>query len=350
MKVMHLINRYIRGGAELVALAGHKSVIDNGFHSEVVSVRESKPDEALIQEYALQGVSSSIAVSKYRPWSVRVFLEVFRLSKRVRASRVTIVHSHCEIPDFFALMMRLFLIGSGVRFIRTVHNERFLGAKFGPCIESALSTLFDWTICISEKTFSNIKSRRKSILYNPIRFGCIDSVCRKRNGHLRVGVVGRFTPQKNQRALFDYIEAREWREEIPRYYFWGDGDKKSLPGYEIVGFEKNIENIYSNIDVLFIPSLFEGLSTVMVEALVRGVPVYSFDVSGVSDINKLISYEMIVTDFSEFEQLISFGAPEISQREIESLKLLFLPSVYSVELGQLYEDVQGDRKSSKIHR
>ena len=348
MRVMHLVNRYIRGGAELVALAGHKSVIDKGFYSEVVSVRESKPDDALIQEYSLQGVSSSIAVSKYRPWSVSVLLEVFKLSKRARASRVTIVHSHCEVPDFVALLMKLFLLGSGVRFIRTVHNERFLGVRFGPWIESVLSAIFDWTICISEKTFGNVKSRRKSILYNPIRFCSVGSACRKRTRSLRVGVVGRFTTQKNQGALFEYIEAREWQDGIPRYYFWGDGDKKSFPGYEIVGFEKNIENIYSNIDVLFIPSLFEGLSTVMVEALVRGVPVYSFDVSGVSDINKIVSYEMIVEGFSEFEQLVSSGVPEISQREIESLKLLFLPSVYSVELGKLYERVQGDTKNSKI--
>jgi len=53
---------------------------------------------------------------------------------------------------------------------------------------------------------------------------------------------------------------------------------------EFLGFKNNPANFYQEIDILIIPSLWEGLSIVALEAMASGVPIIASDAGGLKEI------------------------------------------------------------------
>ena len=116
-----------------------------------------------------------------------------------------------------------------------------------------------------------------------------------------IGSVGRLAPQKN--PLFQLKVFERIKEIIPRAMFLmvGSGELGEEVGAEICRLglndsvircetSNNTSEIYSALDLLLMPSLFEGLPMVAVEAQCSGLPVLCSDV---------ISNEVKLTDLVE---------------------------------------------------
>jgi glycosyltransferase involved in cell wall biosynthesis len=117
---------------------------------------------------------------------------------------------------------------------------------------------------------------------NPIRQAPIQSKM-SRTDFLtkRLGAVGRLTKQKNFHFLLDLLSILDSHYELIIY---GEGeDKEELESYarslrldkriKFKGFQKNIVEVYGSIDVLLVPSLWEGFGNVVLEGLSHEVPV-----------------------------------------------------------------------------
>ncbi|WP_289130529.1 glycosyltransferase, partial [uncultured Clostridium sp.] len=52
----------------------------------------------------------------------------------------------------------------------------------------------------------------------------------------------------------------------------------------LTGFQENIKSFYPIIDVFFLPSLYEGLPMVLLEAMAFNIPVVSMDVGSISEL------------------------------------------------------------------
>ena len=100
---------------------------------------------------------------------------------------------------------------------------------------------------------------------------------------LVVGNVGRFSQQKNQTFLIEIFA--KIKELHPESVLWlaGDGELRSeieekiqtlglTEDVKLFGMVKNTKELYQAMDVMVMPSLFEGLPMVGVEAQASGLP------------------------------------------------------------------------------
>ncbi len=111
---------------------------------------------------------------------------------------------------------------------------------------------------------------------------------------LVVGIVGRLTHQKGHKLFLQ--AAKLLAKSFPQVVFWvvGDGERKGelediakeLGIRERVifsGYRTNLPLVYAALDILVLPSLFEGLPNVVLEAMACGKPVVATRVGGVPE-------------------------------------------------------------------
>ena len=100
---------------------------------------------------------------------------------------------------------------------------------------------------------------------------------------LVIGNVGAFTPAKNHRFMVDVFEKVKEKNPDTVLWFVGDGDgRASIEQYvkekglqndiRFLGRRSDTPAIYAALDLLWLPSLFEGFPNVVLEAQCEGVP------------------------------------------------------------------------------
>lgn len=101
---------------------------------------------------------------------------------------------------------------------------------------------------------------------------------------LVIGHVGRFNEQKNHTLLIEIFKSIKQKENNVKLVLVGDGPlfdnvKKKVDELDLVddvvflGRRNDIPNLLSAMDIFLLPSLFEGLPVVGVEAQVSGLPI-----------------------------------------------------------------------------
>lgn len=107
--------------------------------------------------------------------------------------------------------------------------------------------------------------------------------------HFVIGHVGRFAAQKNHQFLINVFKEIYKRYPIAKLMLVGNGElldnvkrqitKIELPEDSVIftGTRSDVNALYQAMDVMVLPSLFEGLPVVMVEAQASGVKVIASD-------------------------------------------------------------------------
>lgn len=142
---------------------------------------------------------------------------------------------------------------------------------------------------------------------------------RKKNGYkedILVGVIGRLDSQKNPFFAVNILE-KLLQQKNMKAVFIGDGEHrielqnrvKNAGLEQKIQFVGAVDNVYewmSAIDCLLMPSLFEGLPFVLVEAQAAGLPcVVSSTVSGEANITGLVTYVALEDDIEVWVNIIN---------------------------------------------
>lgn len=156
------------------------------------------------------------------------------------------------------------------------------------CSHAAGETLFGHEMLLSPK-YCLLKN---GIDCDKFRFCAAErKSCREENGVkdlLVVGAIGRLCYQKNPHFILEAFAALHKREKQSVLWFVGNGDMFSETETNIRelgltdcvtlwGERRDVPTLMQAMDVILLPSHYEGLSIVSVETQMAGLPVYASD-------------------------------------------------------------------------
>lgn len=226
---------------------------------------------------------------------------------QIKPSLVVAIQGNIEHSSLALHAARAAVIPS-VSYIPVPHSNAEMGARFGKIRDlfaAHLFTLPDSFITITDEMARLLKHRGTTapihIVYNGVdtnRFhpGDAHAACSQMDlphDKIRIGMIGRIEfRQKQQHLLIDAISSNPRLAQSCHLTFAGDGpDSLTLTNrIHQQGISGNILSwcdpalLYQSLHALVIPSRYEGLPLVMLEALSSGTPVLASNRDGMKDL------------------------------------------------------------------
>jgi glycosyltransferase involved in cell wall biosynthesis len=277
------------------------------------------------------------------------------MREALEAFKPDVVHAHGEGAD---LAVALFS-PRGVARVRTAHIDYYLSRYLwlaGLLVEPAINILggYNTVVGISEQTMKrNRWSAKTALIHN----GVFDETRqphlagRRQSGVLTAGIVGTLLPHKGQAAFLKVLKRRYPNHiNIPfRVRIFGDGPDRQVVArlagnlhdkISLSGHVENRDEIYAGLDVLLIPSTNEGLSTAMLEAVARSIPVFSLPVAGAADVISRWNCGEIVSSLDDMIDAIANNAlPAISGEIRSEVIATFSTAAASIAHEKLYKSL-----------
>lgn len=301
-KVFHIISHFDMGGAERVALNIAESTTPDIEYHLVEVVRGHSPftkdflremeshhlhyHRAIIPQIRFHYVFERLAAFTFPLWFIFLFLR----------HRPNVIHCHTEIPDmatwaffsFFPFLLR------HCRIVRTLHNtELWYGLKgTGRRVEKFMQR-HACIVAISSSVQENYKKNygfTAPLIFNGVAPTAQEPFQDVEPDKVNVLFAGRLEPQKGVKTLADTVEAMADNPSV-LFHVVGSGSleaplRQHLHGLSNVRFYPPIYGLpkyMSSFQFLFMPSLFEGLSILSIEASMNGLPVIANRCPGLTD-------------------------------------------------------------------
>ena len=294
-KVLHLSTSSGPGGAERVVSTLARALNDDRFQVIVGLFRSGW----LQTECERLGVETRV-IPLRGLLHVQWFRKCFRL---VREERIVLIHGH----EFSAIVYGWIVSRlAGIPFVGTVHGKNYFWQKLRRRLAYRTISRFGQLVAVSEdlrnfivKTVG-IPVSRVQVIYNgvesssPLNDAEIDR-CRAElglsAGDLVIGTVGSLYPVKGHRYLLDAMPTILGRYPNAVLLLIGRGELEiSLKeqaqrlGIEarvrFLGLRQDVPKLLAAMDVFVLPSLSEGLSMALLEAMASGKPVVATRVGG----------------------------------------------------------------------
>lgn len=353
MKVLHLIDSLDFGGAQTVV----KGIFEH-HHSNDIFLLALRKTERII-------VISHPNITLYNSSSKYSFLPLLKIRQLIKREKIDILHCHLFRSQVFGWLVKIFCC-SKIKLVFHEHGQIF-GSDTDNLLEDKLFILFlqfaknkvDLFIAVSETTKNklitriNIEYNKINVLYNPIHLKSLKKSQTKSNVFY-VGFIGRLIERKGVKIYLQAAQKILKNHDNIIFLIAGDGPQKSIVIDTIkqinrsnkvnyLGYIQDVSQFYSKLDCLVIPSLWEPMGMVVIEAQLAGVPIIASDIDSFKElitdkqngiffksknvqdlINKI---EFLVKD-NELQKKIIYNAYNSSQN--------FSTSSYLPKLKQLY--------------
>jgi len=231
-----------------------------------------------------------------RTWGIEFY-------KFLKTSRASVVHAHEFTANTYgAFVARL----AGIPVVATIHGKNYYGEQLKRRLAYRLMSRIAKTVAVSKdlKRFvvSNvgISPGRIRVIYNGVpdfeQPRSEDEAALRRElrvypNHQIVGVIGSLYPVKGHTYLLQAIPAILKKHGNTVFFFAGRGELEAelkrqahdlgiQDHVRILGFRNDVVNLLGIVDVFVLPSLSEGLSVAILEAMVAGKPVVASHVGG----------------------------------------------------------------------
>lgn len=313
IRIAHIIGKWIGGGVESVVMNYYRSIDRSKIQFDFICDDDST--DIPYEEIEKLG-GRVILIPSYQ----KVFKYHNKLKKVLKDGNYKIVHSHINTLSVFSLWAaKSAKVPVRIAHSHSTTNKKEWKKNLLKQILRPFSKLFatDY-MCCSELAgrwlFGNKEYDKGNVylLNNAIdidKFAYNEKIRKAKrkelnikNDTLVVGHVGRFVEQKNHSFLIDIFSEIHKENEKSILLLVGQGplenkikEKVKLLGIEdsvkFLGQRDDVNKLYNVMDIFILPSLYEGLGMVLIEAQCASLPcITSTEVPEITKISNKIKY------------------------------------------------------------
>ncbi len=318
--------------------------------------------------------------SYYENFSNKNLIEIVKFLKDIiEKDKIKIIHAHDNKASIFAYITKKFFSLDSITIISHVHScYPFIQKKgFNKLVDSIFRKKYDCSILCGNFVFDFYKENTKYFknCKSYVVPNCIDveNIINKKNPdniiNLRnkfkipkdkkiLGFVGRLCDIKGIVPFIEHLSLVKENFSDCKFLLIGDGDQylyiknliKSLKCEDLfilTGFQENVYDFYPLIDIVFLPSRYEGLPMFLLEAMAFGKAIVSMNVGS---INQIIQdgengYLIPKDNFEEFIKKIEylkkdeFLISEMGKKSFDIVKREYNLNNYVKEITDIYNSL-----------
>lgn len=294
IRVLQIIGDVVGGGVETVIMNYYRNIDKTKIQFDFVVHKGALP------QYITQVKNYGGKVYEITSYKSNILKYTYEIYKIIKENNYEIVHSNMNSLSGFSLFAA-YLAGAKVRIlhnhttdnpaegIRTIAKRilrpfaRLFANQYWACSKLAAKWMYGKNAVINGKvTIINNAIDLEKFKFNKEKRERL----RKKLGLencFAIGHVGRFVKTKNHEFLIDVFNEVLKQRNNAKLLLIGDGNLKSLIEAKVknLGIEKaviflgvrnDVADLYNAMDVFVLPSLYEGLPVVGVEAQTNGLP------------------------------------------------------------------------------
>lgn len=301
INILQLVTGLGMGGAEKVVLDLAKYTSTKDFNTYVISL--SQRDE-LLQEFLENNINTTV-LGKTNSFKDMISM-VKEINKFIKDNNIQIIHAHMAHSIIIASIVKIF--NPSIKIVFTSHNLN-IGSKLRELIVWFLKIFRDTDIVFSKDILDYFYKSNYVVIPNGIK---IDKykLDVKKNDKFTFIAIGRLETVKNHKILIEIANKLQNNYDF-EIHIVGDGVLKEelyslINKYKLqdkvklLGLRNDIPTLLNQSHCLLMPSLWEGLPIVILEAGASGLPVISTSVGSIPSL--LNNNNAYLSDLDKFEK------------------------------------------------
>lgn len=368
MRILHLLPMNKLSGAERVGLLICKHM--TGVESFVLT-----GGEELANVFIKEGIEAYPV-----HFSIKNMLGLTsRLKAFIEEKNIDLIHAHDNLASLAAIITQK-RYGLTIKVVSHIHScypwLKSKGVHYW--IDRWIRPRYDYNIACGKIVFdyyqanaTYFKSEATTILSNAIDCEGLTNVSVSRINEIKerfnlesnqtiIGYIGRLVELK---GIIPFIKAlSSFHEDFHdcKFLIVGSGEQEDevkqlveelglADLFIFAGFQSDVYPFYQLMDIFFLPSLYEGLPMVLLEAVGSGVPTISMNVGSIEEVIIPEKTGVLIepNDYNEFvKQLVRFKndaslREQVAKNGAEHVQSKFNINEYNCLLKSIYEQIMG---------
>ena len=297
--MLHLITRLPVGGAERLLVDIARNLPRDRYQSMVCCIQDRGPLADELEAAGLRIIELRRMRTKRFDWGA-----VGELTALLRKERIALVHAHLYHANLYG---RLAALRARVPAIATVHNTYTRTKWHRRLLNRWLAAAGARVIAVSDDIrrdvarYDGVPEKRITMLQNGIDVSRATSALSREEARRRLGLaddrfvlgcLARLEEQKGHRYLLEALSKTAANVHVLiagegrlRGALEAQAKRLGVAGrVSFLGTRRDVADILAALDAYVMPSLWEGLSLSLLEAMAARLPVIATDVGGVSQV------------------------------------------------------------------